>query len=65
MPVGEKASHSLFIVSGPFPNKDDLEGFLHPFYILTITVLFSLSQFSRFYGFYSNNIGLYKSHWNR
>lgn len=45
MPVGEKASHGLFIVSNPSPNKDDLEGFLHPFYVLTSTVPFSSHVF--------------------
>lgn len=45
MLVGEKASHGLFIVSGPSSNKNDLEGFLYPFYVLTSTVPFSFHIF--------------------
>ena len=45
MPIGEKASRGLFIVSSPSPNTNDFGELSSPFYVLISTVLFSSHVF--------------------
>lgn len=45
MPIGEKVSYGLFIVSSPSPKTNDFGELSSPFYVLISAVLFSSHVF--------------------